>query len=747
MGYKYISSATLQYAASSTALASGNYLKAYEAGTSTPLSMGTDTVPTSTLAKVRLNSLGLPISNESDENSWFNPTVNENYRLVWYANATDADNDALASAVWDVDNLSLLFDASEVPYTDNVTVAQFLDNLFVDDYVALRALTSSQLVDGQSVRVTDSGIAGAGTIVKSTSHGLTDNGGTIIVIDANTYWRRDFDGPVQMAWFSLVSDWDGATGTDNTTAAQAAVDYAFSAGIHEVDCPDGEFFITKIQIPSATNYSTAGMTLKGLGIRATSFYSDTSRPIEILPSDGEGGSATSYNVHLVGFSVRSGLTGATNGIFCNKLAWSTFHNINVSGFNRSFYLLSDSFLNRFTKLYMSGTHEYGFRMDASGTTNYWDQCFDFGASERAYKLTGDYSSIGSIAADECTGDYPYEFSFFSGDIGSLGSESCDCLRMITTANSSIEIGYIRAFNNSFDVGTSKGGILRGTGSTVNVGQIRVETASSFATAITGVTQAASNPVVTSVSHGRSTGDTIYFTGIVGMTELNFQFDIITVTGTDTFTLDNIDTSAYTAYTSGGTATYSSTQAPIDMFESNVSCKSIELENCHFSGEPAGSSSESFSLAYTSGGTPIAVGTEGTGRPYIGFDRGRMAFPDPDRRVEGTRAVPKAIFLDMDGSLRYDSDGNDYNAGRPARVGDLFLDSDPADNHQLGRIVTVTGSTLSACASERIPLELSGTTANRPTTNLRAGLYYFDTTLGQPIWYDGSGWVDATGTTA
>lgn len=39
---------------------------------------------------------------------------------------------------------------------------------------------------------------------------------------------------------------------------------------------------------------------------------------------------------------------------------------------------------------------------------------------------------------------------------------------------------------------------------------------------------------------------------------------------------------------------------------------------------------------------------------------------------------------------------------------------------------------------------SGATADRPTTNLVIGDYYFDTTLGIPIWYDGSGWVDATG---
>lgn len=38
------------------------------------------------------------------------------------------------------------------------------------------------------------------------------------------------------------------------------------------------------------------------------------------------------------------------------------------------------------------------------------------------------------------------------------------------------------------------------------------------------------------------------------------------------------------------------------------------------------------------------------------------------------------------------------------------------------------------------------TANRPPTP-KTGESFFDATLGKPIWWDGSGWVDATGATA
>ena len=70
--------------------------------------------------------------------------------------------------------------------------------------------------------------------------------------------------------------------------------------------------------------------------------------------------------------------------------------------------------------------------------------------------------------------------------------------------------------------------------------------------VTGITQA--NPgVVTANAHGLSNGDSVYLTGIVGMTELNsgtVPYTVANVT-TNTFELSGIDTSAYTAYSSGG----------------------------------------------------------------------------------------------------------------------------------------------------------------------------------------------------
>lgn len=44
---------------------------------------------------------------------------------------------------------------------------------------------------------------------------------------------------------------------------------------------------------------------------------------------------------------------------------------------------------------------------------------------------------------------------------------------------------------------------------------------------------------------------------------------------------------------------------------------------------------------------------------------------------------------------------------------------------------------------RAYVTLNGTTAQRPTSSV-IGQFYFDNTLGRPIWYDGISFVDADG---
>lgn len=73
-----------------------------------------------------------------------------------------------------------------------------------------------------------------------------------------------------------------------------------------------------------------------------------------------------------------------------------------------------------------------------------------------------------------------------------------------------------------------------------------------ATTITAITQANPAAVTTSAAHGYEDGDEVYISGVVGMTEVNGLLFFVTVTGANTFTI-GVDSSAYTAYSSAGTA--------------------------------------------------------------------------------------------------------------------------------------------------------------------------------------------------
>ena len=71
--------------------------------------------------------------------------------------------------------------------------------------------------------------------------------------------------------------------------------------------------------------------------------------------------------------------------------------------------------------------------------------------------------------------------------------------------------------------------------------------------ITGATKA--NPCeITIAGHGYSSGDVVMITSVGGMTQLNDKLYTITKTGDNTFTLDGIDSSGYSDWTTGGSVT-------------------------------------------------------------------------------------------------------------------------------------------------------------------------------------------------
>lgn len=83
--------------------------------------------------------------------------------------------------------------------------------------------------------------------------------------------------------------------------------------------------------------------------------------------------------------------------------------------------------------------------------------------------------------------------------------------------------------------------------------VKISTATSTAKNITAITKA--DPmVVTSAAHGFAVGTVVVFASVGGMTEINGTAGVITAADTGTYTIGGIDSTGFTTYTSGGTAT-------------------------------------------------------------------------------------------------------------------------------------------------------------------------------------------------
>jgi hypothetical protein len=76
--------------------------------------------------------------------------------------------------------------------------------------------------------------------------------------------------------------------------------------------------------------------------------------------------------------------------------------------------------------------------------------------------------------------------------------------------------------------------------------------------ITAILQPSNPTQITDVNHGLQTGSIITIENVEGMIELNGNTYTVTVIDADTFTLDGVDNTAFTPYTSGGTWTSTNT---------------------------------------------------------------------------------------------------------------------------------------------------------------------------------------------
>lgn len=124
-------------------------------------------------------------------------------------------------------------------------------------------------------------------------------------------------------------------------------------------------------------------------------------------------------------------------------------------------------------------------------------------------------------------------------------------------------------NSTFDIaGTyTSGGNVERIQNYTKIGDI-----SSISVATSGLVE------ITVTSHGLSDGDTVQVLELSGgMDELNQTIDTVTVTGTNTFTLDNVDARSYSSYSSTGKiAKISANNHVVGLGESNLDGSASQL---------------------------------------------------------------------------------------------------------------------------------------------------------------------------
>jgi len=206
MSWTPISNTVPQYEEDGIA-ASGFYIKFYEAGTTTPTAMATDSTGATTLDKCELNTEGYP---KNGSNAVFIPHIDRRYKIALFRNATDADNNNLNNAVWPVDDLS--------PFKTDDSVIQTQ----IDTIALLRAFEPTK--DGQQISLlghTLPGIGGDPFYFDESDTNSADNNGTIIVTAGGKCWKRVLLGIVTPEMFGALGDGS----TDEVLVIQKTFDY------------------------------------------------------------------------------------------------------------------------------------------------------------------------------------------------------------------------------------------------------------------------------------------------------------------------------------------------------------------------------------------------------------------------------------------------------------------------------------------------------------------------------------------
>ena len=579
------------------------------------------------------------------------------------------------------------FDAGEVIRADMFTASE---GERVAEFEVIKAQYAASIADQTSLEVV---AARSGEVDLPTK--ITKMDTTVNQLQANLAINLK-NPPIPLVGAKFDYDRDTGVGTDDTSAVQNILDFAFNNNIFSITAPNG-FAKTTLPIILKTNTTSGAGWWSGKGQIITGFHKATSGIIKVGSStlsgyhaevDGidstiilfnngalSGGQGTGVGVSQITLENTSAVatSRAITGVACERL---NIEDINIVAYQG--IIFSVCYSSRFKNIVMHCV-ENAFQI-TQGTSNTFEFLYA-PMCQNPYKIYSAYSNMLSVSADNSTG------TIFDVSGNGLTMSGCGC--------ESPKAQYIvRAHNTGIGIGVN----------------------------------------ITNLSMFRQTGDAanglniascavFYINSAVKVGQLNI-LDGQEITGNsyllyapDTVVANALDIGQITYYKNytGGTVN------PKLLYNSVKS--------------GSGNSAGKLDLI----GSSINV-RRNMFMPYLGMrnltDSLQTGFKD------------KAIYLD-NATTTTDLKGTNLEYEQKYNTGDVLLINDPKAMNLLGYVVTANaGSYVRDCVYAGIPIVLAGTTALRPTLNLYVGLQYFDTTLGKPIWckYGSGTWVDATGVT-
>jgi hypothetical protein len=205
----------------------GWWLKFYAQGTTTPLSMATDSTGGTLIVKAEISSGGTVPAGflKTSGNALLNPHMNAAYDAWLFPTAAEADANDTTNAIQLADNIT-------ADPASSVTIPGYT----VTDKAAAVLITP---VAGKTMFVesSDGGLFKAVTGAALLTY--SDDGGSYCGTqfiptggDGSTAWVRDYEGEIYATWFGVVAD--GIT--NDSAALQAAIDAMSTLGGGSINC-------------------------------------------------------------------------------------------------------------------------------------------------------------------------------------------------------------------------------------------------------------------------------------------------------------------------------------------------------------------------------------------------------------------------------------------------------------------------------------------------------------------------------